>query len=698
MFYNYVQLFSARSFDVHVYFIGIINTTEAKVQIPKHLGKDNIYVHFLSKLEGVTFPKIYGTKEMEMSNKIYLALKHESIKYAFDTFLFHDYGGIAASIIQAKRAGLNCFQDITIVVACHTSSYNSAFFNARPTSQDNAVLNELEDYTRNYADLVIFVSRALRDQLAKLSIYDGLATPARTVVMPNFVYGEMYSKLVRNDFRHTVPSKFAFFGRLDTLKGIDTFVRAVHLLVTKVQGDAATAADDGAPPVMLKEIAIIGNYPAKADRIKLMIDAFFEDLKEYGIDTNQYNNMMTVPAVVKMLEKGYVAVLPSLYENYPMALLEVLSFGVPAIHADAGGQSEVGTKNNNMFSAGNASDLARIMHRVMKKGIIQDFPAIPRDEVLEGYVKAMSLDPRQLALYTNVLPSAGLLGKGGCSDVTVSIVTFISRFGIVTDLLGRLTSQTCPGFSVTVFINSPCEQNNCGLHLGDTTLTHFGPKLRMLNTPGGDKVSVAEARNTLLKESLSKFTILFDDDDVPRRDFVEVMLRAAIHGKADLVTSHAGFLHERPSRDDVEKGRVKVHHVSLAGGNAGPVANFFVHHTGKANVLLRTSVAQRLGPCLPELSISMSPFVDWGMYTNYILNKATISVVPESMYYYKMNSENSIFYGASNFMKYLGAKKIVNKYCEFYKLDVMGCELLWVSRQQTMTRDDGPQVPLTISH
>jgi len=173
------------------------------------------------------------------------------------------------------------------------------------------------------------------------------------------------------------------------------------------------------------------------------------------------------------------------------------------------------------------------------------------------------------------------------------------------------------------------------------------------------------------------------------------MLRAAIHGKADLVTSHAGFLHERPSRDDVEKSRVKVHHVSLAGGNAGPVANFFVHHTGKANVLMRTSVAQHLGPCLSELSISMSPFVDWGMYTNFILNKATISVVPESMYYYKINSKNSIFYGASDFMKFVGAKKIVNRYCEFYKLDVMGCELLWVSRQQTMMLDGGAQVPLT---
>jgi glycosyltransferase involved in cell wall biosynthesis len=667
-----------------------INKTEAKTMIPEYFGeKSNVHVHFLSEVEGVKFPKIYGTKEMERSNQIYLALKHESKKRAFDAFLFHDYRGVAATTIQAKRSGLPEFQNTAIIVTCHTSSYNSAFFNARSASKDDAVLNELEDYTRNYADLVIFVSRALRDQLAKLSIYDGLATaPARTVVLPNFVYGEMYDALVRNDFGRKVPTKFAFFGRLDTLKGIDTFVDAVHLLVRKLHSDEGEGGEGGEASrsrsrsvPRLEEIAIIGDYPSKPDRVRQMIDDLFEKLKGCGIATVQYNDLMTVPAVNKMLEEGYVAVLPSLYENYPMALLEMLTFGVPVIHADAGGQSEVSAGNLNMFSAGVASDLARVMHRVLKEGITQDVPAIPRDEVLEGYVKAMSLDPRLLAPKRS-MKSAGKVASEGCSDVTVAIVTFLGRIDDVTDLLNRLVEQTCSDFSVIVFVNSPCDKNRCGLELGSAALAHFaGPKLRMLTPPGGGTVSVAEARNTMLRDSKTEFTILFDDDDVPRRDFVKVMRRAAIYGSADLVTSHAGFLEERPSREDVAKSQVKLHHVSLAGGNTGPGGNFFVHHTGKANVLLRTSVAQSLGPCLPELSISTSPFVDWGMYTNFILNKTTIGVVPESMYYYKMHSKGSIFYGASEFNKYLGAKKIVNKYCEYYNLDIMGCDILWMSKQ-----------------
>ena len=78
-------------------------------------------------------------------------------------------------------------------MTCHTSSYNSAFFNGRFSSIDDSVINELEDYARNYADVSVYVSHALRDQLAKQSIYGkGTASPAKVVVLPNFVYGDVY--------------------------------------------------------------------------------------------------------------------------------------------------------------------------------------------------------------------------------------------------------------------------------------------------------------------------------------------------------------------------------------------------------------------------------------------------------------------------------------------------------------------------
>ena len=680
MFYNYIQLYLAEGFVVHVYYAGHIKHIHTVKDDLKefNLVNDRIHIHLIDEPDDesfatLTYPKVYGTIEMESSNQIYLMLKHESTKYSFDTFLFHDYRGIATATIQAKRAGI-AFLETTIIVVCHTSSYNSAFFNARLTTQNEAVAYELEDYTRNYADVVVFVSQALCDQLAKLSIYDNLDTPAKKLIMPNFVYGDLYDRVAFNDFGVMEnPTKFAFFGRLDTLKGIDVFFEAIRILVAKVHADPELTS--------IGEIAIIGDYPLRSEVTRSMVDERAKELSACGINLQQFNNLMTVEAAQKMLDEGYVAVLPSLYENYPMALLEALYFGVPVIHGDAGGQSEVSKNNYNIFHHSDPRNLAAVMARVMKEGIKQDHPAVTQKEVHESYVKLAGVDSSKFVPLKSIESDEFEEMVEDCSDVTFAIITFLKRFEETKDLLIRLMGQSCSKFKVILFVNSPCEKNVCFLDLGDKVVAHFGEDLRVLLPPRGSQISVSDARNIMIREVQTKFTVLFDDDDVPRDDFIEVMKKATVLQGADLMTSHAGFVEERPSVEDVTSNTVNLHHVSLAGGNTGPAANFHVHHTGKANVLLRTSFAQRIGPCLPELSIGTSPFVDWGMYTNYILNKAKIGVVPESMYYYKMHSTGSIFYESTDFTKYLGAKKIVNEYCRFYKLDTMGCEVLWMAKQ-----------------
>jgi len=198
MFYNYVELYANRGFDVHVYYTADLEFTKTSDlftpdEVRKAFPSSNIHVYALDNLlesGGGKFSKVYGTKEMERSNLIYKVLNEENSKGKFEAVIFHDYRGIAAATIQAKQAGI-AFADTLLVVTCHTSSYNSQFFNARLANENDAVLNELEDYTRNFADVTVFVSHALRDQLHKLSIYETVDTDAKTLVLPNFIYGGM---------------------------------------------------------------------------------------------------------------------------------------------------------------------------------------------------------------------------------------------------------------------------------------------------------------------------------------------------------------------------------------------------------------------------------------------------------------------------------------------------------------------------
>ena len=186
-----------------------------------------------------------------------------------------------------------------------------------------------------------------------------------------------------------LQSKFAFFGRIDTLKGIHLFIEAVEIVLA-IPLDSEFRGLTG--------VAIVGNYPLdkKKTQNEEKIEELFSKLRARGIQVEQYNDLMTVEAIDVLRENGYVAVLPSLYENYPMALLEMLSYGVLVIHADAGGQSEVSMNNNNMFRGGDPRDLARFMERAMRDGMIQDTTALSREEVYDGYERVVRIDPHKL--------------------------------------------------------------------------------------------------------------------------------------------------------------------------------------------------------------------------------------------------------------------------------------------------------------
>ena len=66
----------------------------------------------------------------------------------------------------------------------------------------------------------------------------------------------------------------------------------------------------------LTEIAIIGDYhPTKSEAMKAQVADFSLRMTEHGVKVHQYNRFMTVEAIQMMRLQGYIAVLPSLYDN-----------------------------------------------------------------------------------------------------------------------------------------------------------------------------------------------------------------------------------------------------------------------------------------------------------------------------------------------------------------------------------------------
>jgi glycosyltransferase involved in cell wall biosynthesis len=342
-----------------------------------------------------------------------------------------------------------------------------------------------------------------------------------------------------------------------------------------------------------------------------------------------YNTMSSSEALTFMLTKNLVAVTPSLYDNAPLAITECICSGIPIVHGSAGGQQSITAKNANMVISGNTTSLRRKLAEIAHDGFIA--------------IDSLRHSNARTVTWYRELPNTVKLVQWrnavrDCSDITVCIVT-IGRD--MSALLAAFRSQTCRSAKMEVLCNGCSAQS--------------------------PRVHISKARNRIIARVTTKYAVLFDDDDVPRADFLERLRSTAEATDADIVTSHCANV-------DTQSGQVK--HISLSVGEAGLAAELIAHHAGKAAMLVKTEFYTRIGGCIPEIEGYPSPYVDYGLYVNAILHGGKIHVVPEPLYNYTEHSANSVFYSSTNFERNMAMRKIVQHICRVRNIDIKLCKAL----------------------
>jgi glycosyltransferase involved in cell wall biosynthesis len=631
MFYRYMQLYRDSGHQVSLLFPNFSNEQSNEVE-EEYRRQFNVPFHTFQRGVDDT-RKYYGTYQMQMSYRImYWLLQRE---HEFDVVVFHDYRGIAMATIHMKRTG-DAFQHTRLVVTAHSSSRASNYHNARVTSSNDLVTYSMEDFTRTFADICIFPSKFFQDYSREHSQYE---PRGNTVVIPNFMYGTNGISGARKLQRRSAMTKLAFFGRVDTLKGVNVLTGAYEEMLASPEQLRPTG------------IAWIGDTNAKRKTVNEHIADINQHMKREGVQVVQHKDMNTYAALSLMREEGYVAIVPSLYENYPLSLLECLYSGIPVIYSDAGGMPEVAFQNEYMFRSGNATDLNRVIQRVLGHGMKPNKPKNNQRVVMDQFLRATLKrhEPGPDPGPTNVAPD--------CGDVTVGIVTRGRNDMVRTLLNTHLEAQTCRGFRVIVFDNNAQR----GLVIPDQHTI-----LR------GNNVPVGVARNRIINATKTPRLLLFDDDDIPHPDMLEKMTTTMTRTGADLVTCSCNNIGTNDN----------VHHISLPVGSTGLATNFVIHHSGKANVMIRTEAALRAGGCVTERGRQVrTPFVDWGLYTTMMLDGSILAVYPLPLYDYRMHSRGSLYYSAGHAEKFFAQEKLTHEYCRRYSLPREMCDLLWFARQ-----------------
>ena len=138
------------------------------------------------------------------------------------------------------------------------------------------------------------------------------------------------------------------------------------------------------------------------------------------------------------------------------------------------------------------------------------------------------------------------------------------------------------------------------------------------------------ARNTAVRNSKSEFILFMDDDDIALPNEIELMVKAAVNTGSDIITCG---LHEFTGFDEPDLN-IKAKKSWLPIGNATTAGALFNVY-GSSNALIRRTAYNDIGGCTEDYGIGQE---DYEFYAKASLKGFKLQVIPEFLFYYRINS------------------------------------------------------------
>ncbi|HHO56136.1 MAG TPA: glycosyltransferase family 1 protein, partial [Trueperaceae bacterium] len=172
-----------------------------------------------------------------------------------------------------------------------------------------------------------------------------------------------------NDF------EVVYVGRVTRTKGMPVLMKAIPLILKEVPEAKFTliGGDAGNPE----------GFNEKVNWLKSMLPAQAKD----AVDFKGY---LTFDDFSSYLEHAAVAVIPSLFDNFPYTCLELMSFAKAIVSSDQGGMVEMLDNGNcgRLFSPPNHQELAdKIIELLKNPELRQELGDLAQKRVLEEYNK-----------------------------------------------------------------------------------------------------------------------------------------------------------------------------------------------------------------------------------------------------------------------------------------------------------------------
>jgi glycosyltransferase involved in cell wall biosynthesis len=416
-----------------------------------------------------------------------------------DVVITQDLAAPCYTALRLRQLGL-AFRDTLFVVWCHgTRQWITDTARKVRVLPGALAITELERASVELADVAVSPSVYMLDWMRR----QGWRLPDTTVVIPlltrSGATGEPPPEPVPLDGGGRV-ARIAVFGRLEERKGLRPFVAGLNAL----------------EPELLEglELEFVGRAtPAwPADRVEGLLS---QRVRRALARVSFLTDLDQPEALARLRRPRTLALMPSLEDNSPNTVYECLERGIPFIASRAGGIGELVAPEDRVrvLFEPTPEGIAEALRRVLSADALEPArPAFDDATSLEQWAEVLATPPRELPRVRD-RPAV---------DV---VVVHRQSTEALSRCLAALARQTYREGSVTVAITG-----NADL---DVPITNGLAGARVVRCEGS---SVEVAREAGLRAGSSPWVVFLDEEDVPKEDLIETLVRAQGASGADVVS------------------------------------------------------------------------------------------------------------------------------------------------------------------
>ncbi|MGV0084266.1 glycosyltransferase [Rahnella aceris] len=511
-----------------------------------------------------------------------------------------------------KKQGLG-FANTKFVINTHSSTlWADEGSYQLPYDQNHLELYFMEQKVVEMADEVISPSHYLLEWM----IEKNWELPVNNKVILNCKpWAPAHTQSITNsNLKQTTDNiELIFFGRLETRKGIDIFLKAISKLTIEEKKLISQVTFLG-KNVTLGNSDSIDYIKTKTANLNLSIKIITDYDREHA---DEY-----------IKKPSSLVVIPSLVENSPYTVYECLIGGVNFIASSVGGIPELipVEQHNEILFNPNPVDLhAKISFRLVNLKVPTKLVSEDH-EIYQKWVAVFNDDKKSsiIEIDTNNKPL-----------VSVCLVHF-DRPHLLQQAIASLSNQTYDNFEVILVDDGSTKPDSIKfLELISKEFKDKGWKIiRSSNNYLG------AARNLAVKFAKGEYLIFMDDDNVAKPHEIETFVKAALNSNADILTTPSDLIFG----DEFPAPYRKMTHCWLPLGANLDVASFS-NCFGDANSMVRTEVFKELGGFTEDYGLGHE---DWEFFAKATLAGFKLMVIPEPLFWYRVANTGMLLSGNSD--------------------------------------------------